>query len=399
MKKKIELLAPAGDLEKLKIDVLYGADAVYIGGKEFSLRSASNNFTLEEMIEGVDFAHSHHCLVYVALNVYPKDFEKERIDSYLLELDRIGIDAIIVSSLYIISRAKELNCHFELHVSTQESIANSNGVNFYRDFNVSRVVLARELTIDQIKEVKSKTDLDLEVFIHGAMCCSYSGRCTLSNYFTDRDANQGSCSHPCRWDYDLYQNDKLRENKFLLGSKDLMSVKYIQDLINIGVSSLKIEGRMKSINYLAHVVKSYRKLIDDIYENKVEDLNTYIDEINESGNRQTTSAWLKGFTDHNDLIYSFSNTPLQNYLGMVLDYNQETSISLIDSKNVFSVGEEVEVVSYDQGIRKFIIEEILDPMGNKVDVANNTFYKYRIKIPFFVKKYEILRKSSLDLKK
>ena len=399
MKKKIELLAPAGDLERLKIDVLYGADAVYIGGKEFSLRSASNNFTIEEMIEGIEFAHSHNCLVYVAMNIYPKDFEKERIDSYLLELDRIGIDAIIVSSLYIIKRAKELNCHFELHVSTQESISNANGVNFYREFNVNRVVLARELTLEQIKDVKSKTDLDLEVFIHGAMCCSYSGRCTLSNYFTDRDANQGSCSHPCRWDYDLYQNGKIKENKFLLGSKDLMSVKYIQDLINIGVSSLKIEGRMKSVNYLAHVVKSYRKLIDDIYENKIEDLNSYIDEINESGNRQTTCAWLKGYTDHDDLIYSFSNTPLQNYLGMVLEYDQETSIALIDSKNVFAIGEEVEVVSYDQGIRKFTIEEILDPIGNKVDIANNTFYKYRTKIPFFVKKYEILRKASLDIKK
>lgn len=392
MNKKIELLAPAGDLEKLKICVLYGANAVYIGGKAFSLRSASNNFTEEEMIEGVEFAHSRNCKVYIACNVYPNDSDKEEIDKYLLSLDKIGVDAIIVSSLYIMKRAKELGCKFELHVSTQESSANNLSIDFFKDVGATRVVLARELTISQIEEVIKNTSMEIEVFIHGAMCCSYSGRCTLSNYFTDRDANKGSCSHPCRWDYDIYYNNKVLENKFLLGSKDLMSVKHIKSLIDIGVSSLKIEGRMKSVNYLAHVVKTYRKLIDDIYEGKIDDLNEYIKEVEESGNRQTTDAWLKGYTDHLDLIYTFSNTPLQNYLGMILEYDEETSLAKVEMKNPIRINEEIELFSFDRPTQKVIIEKIYDPKDIEVEMANNTFFKYKLKMPFNVKKYEILRK-------
>ena len=224
MRNKIELLAPAGDLEKLKICVLYGADAVYIGGKMFSLRSASSNFSLKEMEEGIQFAHERNCKVYIALNVYPNDEDKLLIDQYLLDLDRLNVDAIIVSSLYIMKRAKELGCRFELHVSTQESSSNNKVIDFYKEIGATRVVLARECTLEQIKAITSKSSLEVEVFIHGAMCCSYSGRCTLSNYYTSRDANKGSCSHPCRWDYDLYKNNKLLKNKFLLGSKDLMSI-------------------------------------------------------------------------------------------------------------------------------------------------------------------------------
>ena len=392
MNKKIELLAPAGDLEKLKICVLYGANAVYIGGKAFSLRSASNNFTEEEMIEGVEFAHSRNCKVYIACNVYPNDSDKEEIDKYLLSLDKISVDAIIVSSLYIMQRAKELGCKFELHVSTQESSANNLSIDFFKDVGATRVVLARELTIPQIEEVIKNTSMEIEVFIHGAMCCSYSGRCTLSNYFTDRDANKGSCSHPCRWDYDIYYNNKVLKNKFLLGSKDLMSVKHIKSLIDIGVSSLKIEGRMKSVNYLAHVVKTYRKLIDDIYEEKIEDLDEYIKEVEESGNRQTTDAWLKGYTDHLDLIYTFSNTPLQNYLGMILEYDEGTSLATVEMKNPIRINEEIELFSFDRPTQKVIIEKIYDPKDVEVEMANNTFFKYKLKMPFNVKKYEILRK-------
>ena len=390
--KKVELLAPAGDLDKLKIDVLYGADAVYIGGKSFSLRSASNNFTLEEMEEGVKFAHERNCKVYVAFNVYPNDCDKNEIDNYLIALDKIGIDAIIVSSLYIIKRARKLGCKFELHISTQESVSNNLSIDFFKSFNATRVVLARELKIDEIEDIILNSSLDVEVFIHGAMCCSYSGRCTLSNYFTNRDANKGSCSHPCRWDYELYKNDQLFENPYLLGSKDLMSIKHIKKLIEIGVSSLKIEGRMKSVNYLAHVVKTYRKLIDDIYSNRLVSLDNYIKEIEESGNRQTTDGWLKGYTDNLDLIYTFSNTPLQNYLGMVLDYDSDSRYCLVDTKNNICVGDEVELLSYDNGIRKFIVTSILDPKNEEVESANNTFFKYKVKIPFETKKYEILRK-------
>ena len=393
MRNKIELLAPAGDLEKLKICVLYGADAVYIGGKMFSLRSASSNFSLKEMEEGIQFAHERNCKVYIALNVYPNDEDKDLLDQYLLDLDRLNVDAIIVSSLYIMKRAKELGCRFELHVSTQESSSNNKVIDFYKEIGATRVVLARECTLEQIKDITSKSSLEVEVFIHGAMCCSYSGRCTLSNYYTSRDANKGSCSHPCRWDYDLYKNNKLLKNKFLLGSKDLMSIEFIENLIKCNVSSLKIEGRMKSISYLAHVCKTYRKLIDDIYENKIEPLKNYIREVEESGNRQTTSAWLKGYTDHLDLIYTFSNTPLQNYLGMILDYDEDSHLASITMKNPINKGEEIELVSYYRDNISFKVNRIIDSKNNEVESANNTFFTYQIEVPFKVKKYEILRKK------
>lgn len=393
MRNKIELLAPAGDLEKLKICVLYGADAVYIGGKMFSLRSASSNFSLKEMEEGIQFAHERNCKVYIALNVYPNDEDKDLLDQYLLDLDQLNVDAIIVSSLYIMKRAKELGCRFELHVSTQESSSNNKVIDFYKEIGATRVVLARECTLEQIKDITSKSSLEVEVFIHGAMCCSYSGRCTLSNYYTSRDANKGSCSHPCRWDYDLYKNNKLLKNKFLLGSKDLMSIEFIENLIKCNVSSLKIEGRMKSISYLAHVCKTYRKLIDDIYENKIEPLKNYIREVEESGNRQTTSAWLKGYTDHLDLIYTFSNTPLQNYLGMILDYDEDSHLASITMKNPINKGEEIELVSYYRDNISFKVNRIIDSKNNEVDSANNTFFTYQIQVPFKVKKYEILRKK------
>ena len=395
MKDKIELLAPAGDLEKLKIDVLYGADAVYIGGKMFSLRSASNNFSDEDILEGVKFAHERGSKVYIAFNVYPNDSDEIKIDEYLLKLDALGVDAIIVSSLYVMKRAKALGCKFELHVSTQESSANNLSIDFFKDIGATRVVLARECTLNQIDDIVAHSPLEIEVFIHGAMCCSYSGRCTLSNYFTNRDANKGSCSHPCRWDYDIYKNGKALKNKFLLGSKDLMSVPYIEELIKAGVSSLKIEGRMKSINYLAHVVKTYRKLIDDIYNGEIDDLKTYIREVEESGNRQTTEAWLKGYSNHQDLIYTFSNTPLQNYLGMIESYDEETKLATITMKNPIRVGEEIELYSYERETIPFVVKRILDPKLEEVESANNTFFKYQIEIPFKVKKYEILRRKWL----
>lgn len=395
MKNKIELLAPAGDLEKLKIDVLYGADAIYIGGKSFSLRSASNNFSFDEMKEGVEFAHRYHKKVYVAFNVYPNDYDLKRIDDYLIELNQIGIDAIIVSSLYIMKRANDLKCNFEIHVSTQDSSANIKAIEFFKDYNATRVVLAREASLDEIKDIMDKTNLEIEVFIHGAMCCSYSGRCTLSNYYTNRDANKGCCSHPCRWDYDLFNSEKriFENEKFLLGSKDLMSINYIKDLINCGVSSLKIEGRMKSINYLAHVVKTYRKLIDDIYSNKILDMESYLKELDQTGNRQTTFAWLKGYTDENDLIYTFENTPLQNYLGMILEYDKENHLALVETKNIIRKNEEVELISFDHSVKSFIVKKLIDPNGLEVDIANNTFFNYKIEIDFDVEKYQILRRK------
>ena len=249
MENKIELLMPAGDLTKLKVALLYGADAVFIGGVKFSLRAKASNFTIENIAEGVKFAHQLNKKVYVTVNIIPHVDDLEKIEEYLLALDGINVDAIIVSSLYIISLVNKLHLSLKAHVSTQVSSLNHEVANFYQEMNCPRVVLARECTLDEIKKIKRNSNCELEVFIQGGLCSSYSGKCTLSNYFVDRDANRGGCAHSCRWDYFLYQNDQLVSDKvFKIASKDLLGIDHVKDLIEIGVSSLKVEGRMKSVN-------------------------------------------------------------------------------------------------------------------------------------------------------
>ncbi len=391
---KIELLAPAGDLIRLKYDVLYGADAVYVGLKEFSLRSSADNFTFEELTEGVRFAHERNVKVYVAFNSYPSDSDKEKIDEYLLKLDEIGIDAIIVSSLYIIKRCQELKVKFERHVSTQESISNSEALSFYDSYDVSRIVLARELTINELKEIRKNTSKDLEVFIHGAMCCSYSGRCSLSKHLLEKDANKGCCAHPCRWEYDIYDQDGNKlENTFLLGSKDLEGISYVKELIDLGISSLKIEGRMKSISYLVHVVKTYRKMIDDIYNDDVKDISVYTNELANADNRDPTVGWLKGYTDNKDLIYTFINTPNKNYLGSMISYDKENQLVLLDFKNPIRINDEIEIISPREEIKSFKVSKIIDPKGKEIEYANNTFFNYWISCPYEVGEFDIFRKK------
>ena len=274
MENKIELLMPAGDLTRLKVSLLYGADAVFIGGKKFSLRAKASNFSIEDIAEGVKFAHSLNKKIYVTVNIIPHCDDLNNIEEYLLSLDRIHVDAIIVSSLFIIETVKKLNLNLECHVSTQVSAVNEDYVKFYEELGCTRVVLARECSLNEIRKIKEHTNSELEVFIQGGLCSSYSGKCTLSNYFVCRDANRGGCAHSCRWDYKLYQNNNLiSEDIFKIASKDLMGIRLVKDLIEIGVSSLKVEGRMKSVNYVALVGLTYRKIIDAIYENRLtEDL-------------------------------------------------------------------------------------------------------------------------------
>ena len=278
---KVELLAPAGDLEKLKIAILYGANAVFCGGKQFSLRAKANNFSLDDLKEAVIFANKHNAKIHVTVNIVPEDDDINTLDEYLLSLSNIGIHAIIVSSVYIMKRAKELNCKFEVHVSTQQSIANYQAINFFKDnLKVDRVVLARELNIEQIKNIKEKSFATIEAFIHGGMCSSYSGRCTLSNIMANRDANKGGCAHSCRWTYQLYDNDnKIGATNFIIASCDLMSIDYIPMMLDAKIDSFKIEGRMKSIHYIATIVSAYRRLIDEYYENKISETTEEIDGI------------------------------------------------------------------------------------------------------------------------
>ena len=268
--KHVELLSPAGDLTKLKIAILFGADAVFCGGKQFSLRAKANNFSLDDIKEAVKFATLHNARVHITVNIVPEDDDFKNLDSYLLALNEAHVHAIIVSSIYIMKRAKELNCSFEVHVSTQQSIANYKAVSFFKEtVKADRVVLARELNINEIEHIKEKSSLPLEVFIHGGMCSSFSGRCTLSNAMSSRDANKGGCAHSCRWIYHLYENDKLIEgSNFIIASSDLMSIDYIPSLLKANVDSFKIEGRMKSIHYVATIVSAYRRLIDEYYKNK-----------------------------------------------------------------------------------------------------------------------------------
>ncbi|MDD4584959.1 MAG: U32 family peptidase [Bacilli bacterium] len=332
-----ELLAPAGDLEKLKIAIIYGADAVFIGGKKFSLRAKASNFELKDIEEGVIFAHENNSRVHVTVNVYPHSEDLEGLDEYLLELDKINVDAIIVSSPYIVKRARELGCKFEIHISTQQSTANYEAMIFWQNLGANRIVLARELNLKDIEKLKGETNLPLEVFIHGGLCSSFSGRCTLSNNMTLRDANRGGCAHSCRWFYDIYEdNKKINEDteNFRLGSKDLCAAPMINQLIDLKVDSFKIEGRMKSLHYIACVVQAYRQLIDDYLEGNSKDLSYYLSMLSRAENRATTRGFLKGDITYEDGLFEVeSEQPSQDFLGIVIDYDKQKKLAKIQQRN------------------------------------------------------------------
>ena len=395
---KVELLAPAGDLEKLKIAILYGADAVFIGGKKFSLRAKASNFTIEDIKEGCDFAHKYNKKIHVTVNIYPHEKDLDGLKEYLIELDKAGVDAIIVSSLYIMKVALSLNLRFEVHVSTQLSSNNTKVIEFFKEFGVHRVVLGRECTISEIKEIKKKSPLDVEVFIHGGLCSSYSGRCTLSNNLCNRDANRGGCAHSCRWFYDLYFKDEkvnLDEKKFRIGSKDLAGVHQLIGLLDAGVDSLKIEGRMKSLHYIATVVSCYRKLIDAYYNNEInEELLLEIErEIRKVENRPLTEGYLKGYIDNNDIIYEQDDkTSLQDFLGIVLDYDIDKKLIKLYRKNYFKIDEEIEIFKYDENNSKFILKELYDKDMNPIEIANKSDEIVYVRCDEFVKKDYMLRR-------
>ena len=398
--KRVEVLAPAGDLDKLKFAVLYGANAVFVGGKNFSLRAKASNFTIDDLKQGAIFCHEHNAKLYVTVNVYPHDEILKQIDEYLLDLDKVNIDAIIVSSPYIVKRAKELGCKFECHISTQVTTNNSQAIKYYEEMGCERVVLGREVTIQEMAEIKKKTNVELEVFIHGGLCSSYSGRCTLSNHMTNRDANRGGCAHSCRWFYHLFKGDTqidTNESIYRIGSKDLMGVYMIPALLDLGIESLKIEGTMKSIHYVATVTSVYRKIVDAYYEDKNlltnEFLNECVLEIQKAENRPTCVAWLKGEVTKDDMIYtSDDKTALQEFAALVLDYDKDTQIAKIYRKNYFKLGDTLEIFSLSPNNGKeFEVEQIWDNKGNAIEVANRSDEILTIKTPFEVKVNDILR--------
>lgn len=377
MMKKIELLAPAGNLEKAKIAILYGADAVYIGGKQFSLRSRASNFSIDEISELVQFANEHESHVHVTVNMLPHEEDLQGIEEYLLALDKVGVHAIIVASPSIMMLAKQLNCSFEVHVSTQHSSTNSSSVKFWKEKGMDRVVLARECQMDEIRSICEKDILPIEVFIHGGMCISFSGRCVLSNHMTLRDANRGGCAQSCRWKYHLMDNDtELSDpsNLFSMSSKDLQAVDYVEDFIKMNVASLKIEGRMKSAYYLATVVSSYRTLIDHIYEHgsaSKEVLSNVKKEIAKAENRPTGPGFYNGLPNYKVQLYQdHDETVTQEYVAIVLDYDPNCKIAKLQVKNNFKPNQKLEI--FGPNIQSTIVSvgDIFDEENNILEVCN-----------------------------
>lgn len=371
---KFELLAPAGDLEKLKIAVMYGADAVFIGGLKFSLRSRASNFTIEDIKEGCKFAHKYGAKIHVTCNIVMHEADIDGILEYLKALEEAKVDCIIASSLAILKLVKKYT-KMEAHVSTQASTLNQEAVSFFKEIGVDRVVLARELSLEEIEVVKKSTDLDLEVFIHGGMCVSYSGRCMLSNNMTNRDANRGGCAHSCRWNYDLYSNDELinpEGDYFAMSSKDLCAVKAIPKLMDLGINSFKIEGRMKSLHYIASIVGTYRKLIDDYQKyGFINDFSIYENMIMKAENRLTSTGFLFGDPTINEQLYDLNLTlPSKDFVGIVLNYDKEKKIAYIEQRNYFLPNSTLEVFS-KEGSRFIQIKAIYDENENELDAARH----------------------------
>lgn len=395
---KVELLAPAGNLEKAKIALMYGADAVYVGGKAFSLRARASNFSVTEIEELVEFAHNLNKKVYVTMNIIPHDTDFTGLEEYLKDLERAKVDAIIVSSLYIIKKAREIVPNLEVHLSTQKSTTNLPTIDYYKRFGVTRVVLAREVTLCEMEYIKNNTDLELEVFIHGGMCASYSGHCVLSNHMTNRDANRGGCAHSCRWNYTLVQNGEKLPLNFNFGSKDMMAVRFIPKLIDMGIASLKIEGRMKSIYYLACVVRAYRMLIDEYNRTNgalsEEFIELVIKEIGKAENRETNVGYYKGIPDVSGQLYdNRDEIPTQEYVGMILEYNDETKQALVEQRNYLVVGDKVEFFGPKLANTPLVIDRMIDfETKEEMEIARHPLQKFWVHVPFKVSKYDLIRK-------
>lgn len=376
--KKPELLAPAGNLEKLKVAVLYGADAVFIGGKEFSLRSSASNFSLEDIAEAVAFAHQHHAKVHVTCNIVLHVDNLTGLEEYLQALDEIGVDAIIVADPYIMHIAKAMNLKLEVHVSTQLSTLNTSAIEFYQELGVDRVVLGREVNKDDLKQIRDQVDIDLEYFIHGAMCIHYSGRCMLSNYFSRRDANRGGCSQSCRWYYDIFdQGQKLNDGDvvpFSMSSKDMALINHIPELIEIGIDSFKIEGRMKSLHYIATVVSAYRKLIDDYCQDPDHFAfnSKYRDEIQKAANRALCTGFFDQFPNADFQLYNQRDEhPTQDFCVRVLNYDEINHRAMVEQRNYFRTGDQIEFFSPHHDNIVMTVKKIYNEDMESIDIANH----------------------------
>lgn len=396
---KIELLAPAGDLERLKIAVMYGADAVFLGGKKFSLRSRASNFDIEDIAEGVKFANTYGAKIHVTVNMLPHEEDLEGLKEYLMDLERIGVTAIICASPYIAKTAKTYAPKLEVHISTQHSSTNSAAVAYWKKRGMDRVVLARELTLEDVKETVKHSELPIEVFIHGGMCVAYSGRCVLSNHMTGRDANRGGCAQSCRWKYRLFDKDVAlheEEHLFSMSSKDLMAAKFIPDLIKAGVASLKIEGRMKSAYYIATLIKTYRMLIDEVYEKGSIDesrMQWYYQELSKAENRPTGVGFYEGLPTPFGQLYGINGAGVtQEFIAYVLEYDEQDGTALLEVRNHFAAHSEVEIFGPTITTTSFVIGDLYDKEGEKVEVANKPMQILKTKLPVKAQAHAMIRK-------
>ena len=395
--KKIELLAPAGNLEKLKFAYMYGADACYIGGRDFSLRANAKNFSINEMEEALEYAHSLNKKVYVTVNIAFHNNNEEKLLEYLKELERIKVDAIIVSDVLVIDLINKNKLNLKVHISTQASTLNTEAVEFWKSLGAERVVLARELSRDEIKDIIDKTGMEVECFIHGAMCSSYSGRCVLSNYLTGRDANRGGCAQICRWEFPLYdKNNNIIESDtmFTASSKDLMMIDYIKDMIEIGVSSLKVEGRMRSNYYVATVINTYRNMIDDYYSNNLTDEKTrhYKKVLERVANREAVAQFYNILPGVDEQYYLGRNeVSNQDFLGIVEDYDDETKMVTITERNYFETGDEVEVFGPNINAFSFVMPDIYNEDSVKVNIARHPEEILKFKLDKKVYKGDMIR--------
>ena len=406
--KKIELLAPAGDINKLKTAVEYGADAVYLGGESFGLRKASKNFSMEDIKWATDYLHERGKKIHVTLNIIPHNNDMEGVEDYIKELYEIGVDALIVADPGMFMKVKEVAPDFPIHISTQGSVTNVETVKFWQKLGAERVVMARELSLKEVADIIKEVgdSIEVETFAHGAMCMSYSGRCLLSNYMTGRDANMGDCAQPCRYKYHLVEEkrpgeyfpiEEHDEGTFIMNSKDLCMIEHIDEMIEAGIASLKIEGRVKSEYYLATVIRSYRMAIDAYYrdpENYKYDLSL-LEDIKKVSHRDFTTGFFFGQANENSQVYK-DNSYIRGYdfVGIVLDYDEDTKIATIEQRNRVFVGEEIEI--FGPGVKHFDykIEKMLDDKDREIDVANKAKQIFKIKIDQPIKKGFILRREN-----
>ena len=393
----LELLAPSGDLERLKIACLYGADAIYIGGQDYSLRANALNFSLDDIAEAVRFAHNSNKKVYVTVNIVFHDKDLKGITTYLTKLDEIGVDAIIVSDVVVMELWRSLNLKLELHVSTQASSLNYETVRFYQSLGATRVVLAREASKEDIKRIKEETGVEIECFVHGAMCTSISGRCVLSNYATNRDSNRGGCAQVCRFVFDADNTDQI----FSMTPKDLNMVSNIAEMIKVGVNSFKVEGRMRSIYYIATVIYVYRHLIDKVVNNTLTDAYTKysLSILNRCANRDSTDQFFNGLPGKEEQ-YFLGRDEISNkdFLGIVKSYDEKNGFVTLEQRNYFKPGDVVEFFGPNKEPITFTIPtELYDKDDKSIEVANHPQMLVKFKTGFKLDEFDMMRIKVFDI--